>query len=44
MDKPFEANALKVRRWDDAAKVPGEVTPSLDHYLEIAARCTEKNP
>jgi phosphonate degradation associated HDIG domain protein len=42
MAKPFASNALKVRRWDDAAKVPGETTPSLAHYLEIAARCTEK--
>ncbi len=40
MAKPFAANAVKVRRWDDAAKVPGEVTPPLQRYLEIAARCT----
>jgi phosphonate degradation associated HDIG domain protein len=38
--KPFAENAMKVRRWDDAAKIPGEVTPALQHYLEIAARCT----
>ena len=37
--KPFAENAIKVRRWDDAAKVAGEVTPALGHYLEIAARC-----
>jgi phosphonate degradation associated HDIG domain protein len=37
--KPFAEHALKVRRWDDAAKVAGEVTPALGHYLEIAARC-----
>ena len=42
MEKPFAENALKVRRWDDAAKVPGETTPPLAHYLEIAGRCTEK--
>ena len=40
MAKPFAQNALKVRRWDDAAKVPGAVTAPLAHYLEIAARCT----
>ncbi len=39
MAKPFAANAVKVRRWDDAAKVPGEVTAPLPHYLEVAARC-----
>ena len=37
--KPFAAEAMKVRRWDDGAKVVGEVTPSLGHYLEISARC-----
>jgi phosphonate degradation associated HDIG domain protein len=40
MAKPFAGNALQVRRWDDAAKVPGEVTPSLQRYLAFAARCT----
>jgi phosphonate degradation associated HDIG domain protein len=39
MAKPFADNAVKVRRWDDAAKIPGETTPSLGHYLAIAARC-----
>jgi phosphonate degradation associated HDIG domain protein len=39
MAKPYAGNALKVRRWDDAAKIPGEATPPLAHYLEIAARC-----
>lgn len=37
--RPFAANAVRVRRWDDAAKVAGEVTPSIGHYLEIASRC-----
>ena len=39
MAKPFADNALKVRRWDDLAKVPGETTPPLEHYLKIASRC-----
>jgi phosphonate degradation associated HDIG domain protein len=37
--KPFARDAMRVRRWDDAAKVPGAVTPDLGHYLEIASRC-----
>ena len=37
--KPFADNALKVRRWDDRAKIAGEVTQPIAHYLEIAARC-----
>ena len=39
MAKPYAADAVRVRRWDDAAKVPGASTPSLSHYLEVAARC-----
>jgi phosphonate degradation associated HDIG domain protein len=37
--KPFAAEAMQVRRWDDSAKVPGATTPPIGHYLEIAARC-----
>ena len=37
--RPFAADAVRVRRWDDAAKVPGHPTPPLSHYLAIAARC-----
>ena len=37
--KPHARESMRVRRWDDAAKVAGAVTPPLGHYLEIAARC-----
>jgi predicted HD phosphohydrolase len=30
---------MKLRRWDDAAKVQGKPTPGLAHYLAIAERC-----
>jgi predicted HD phosphohydrolase len=33
---------MRVRRWDDAAKVPGATTPPLSHYLEVAARCAAR--
>ncbi len=39
MAKPFAADAVRVRRWDDRAKVPGLPTPPLSHYLAIAAGC-----
>jgi len=39
MAKPFAENALRVRRWDDRAKVAGATTPPIGHYLGIAARC-----
>ena len=41
MAKPYAAEAIRVRRWDDGAKVPGEATPALAHYLGIAARCAQ---
>jgi predicted HD phosphohydrolase len=37
--KPFAADAVRVRRWDDCAKIPGHATPPLSHYLAIASRC-----
>jgi phosphonate degradation associated HDIG domain protein len=36
--KPFAANAMRVRRWDDAAKVAGQRTPPIGHYLGIAEK------
>ena len=37
--RPFAAEAMRVRRWDDRAKKPGHPTPPLSHYLSIAKRC-----
>lgn len=37
--RPHAADAMRLRRWDDRAKVPGARTPPLAHYLEIAAAC-----
>lgn len=36
--KPHAAEALRLRRWDDRAKVPGAATPPLERFLGIAAR------
>ncbi|KVV09493.1 phosphonate degradation HD-domain oxygenase [Burkholderia ubonensis] len=36
--RPFAEDALRLRRWDDMAKVEGRATPDLDHYMEIVAR------
>jgi len=38
--RAFEANqyardAIDVRRWDDAAKDPGAVTPDLGHFIPL---------
>jgi phosphonate degradation associated HDIG domain protein len=43
--EPGFRSAILVRRWDDAAKVPGPVVPGLDHYrplLEVVLRTQEQ--
>lgn len=35
---PHAADALRVRLWDDAAKIAGRATPDVAHYLAIADR------
>lgn len=40
--RPHAEDAMRVRRWDDAAKVPGATTQPLSHYLEVAARCAAR--
>jgi phosphonate degradation associated HDIG domain protein len=32
---PYSAEAVALRRWDDAAKQPGRRTPPLAYYLEL---------
>jgi phosphonate degradation associated HDIG domain protein len=34
--QPHAADAVRLRRWDDLAKVAGMVTPPLAHYLRVA--------
>lgn len=34
----FHAWAVRLRRWDDLAKVPGLQTPELKHYLGVVRR------
>ena len=33
--RPFAADALRLRRWDDLAKVPGAPTPPFGHYFAM---------
>jgi phosphonate degradation associated HDIG domain protein len=35
---PFSAEAVRLRRYDDAAKVPGLATPDVDHFLPHVER------
>ncbi|KVN25072.1 phosphohydrolase [Burkholderia pyrrocinia] len=38
LQRPYAEDALRLRRWDDTAKVDGKTTPDLDHYMEVVAR------
>jgi phosphonate degradation associated HDIG domain protein len=33
--QPYAKDAVRLRRWDDAAKAIGQVTPSLDEFIPI---------
>lgn len=33
---PDAPDAIRLRRWNDLAKVAEQTTPPLDHFLEIA--------
>jgi phosphonate degradation associated HDIG domain protein len=36
---PHAAEAVRLRRWDEAAKVPGAATPPLAQFRSLLARC-----
>jgi len=35
--QPFATDAVRLRCWDDLAKVAGRATPPLEHYVALAA-------
>jgi phosphonate degradation associated HDIG domain protein len=37
--QPYAQDAVRLRRWDDLAKVSGVATPDLAHYLAVASSC-----
>ena len=36
---PHAADAVLLRRWDDEAKVPGRITPPLEHFVPFMEAC-----
>ncbi|VTU45895.1 MULTISPECIES: phosphonate degradation HD-domain oxygenase [unclassified Variovorax] len=38
IEKPFAAEAVRLRRYDDGAKVPRRPTPELPHFIRTLAR------
>ena len=41
---PYAHAAVRLRRWDDLAKVPGRQTPSLGYYLSFAEQLCQPQP
>ena len=44
LDRPFARDGVKLRMWDDLAKVPGLVTPDLAHFAAIMRTCHKVGP
>jgi predicted HD phosphohydrolase len=40
--QPHADSAVRLRLWDDLAKVPDAATPPLSHFLELAARVASR--
>jgi len=41
--RPYAADAVKVRLWDDLAKIPGAPTPPLAHFVTVL-QATARDP
>lgn len=42
--RPYFADGVRLRRWDDLAKVPSLETPSLDHFLSYVEQVQLTRP
>lgn len=41
--RPYAGDAVRLRRWDDLAKVAGKPTPDLAHYLKLVERVMQRH-
>ncbi|WP_133647169.1 phosphonate degradation HD-domain oxygenase [Paraburkholderia flava] len=41
--KPYAEDALRVRRWDDRAKIANRVTPDIGHFLDVVGGVMERH-
>lgn len=41
--RPYAADAVKLRRWDDCAKERGKATPDLDTFLSVVDRVMKQH-
>jgi phosphonate degradation associated HDIG domain protein len=42
-ERPYAADAVLLRRWDDRAKVKGKATPDLDAFLSVVDRVMKQH-
>ncbi len=42
IDRPYAKDAVKLRIWDDLAKVKGLLTPNLKYFIAIASKVNYK--
>jgi predicted HD phosphohydrolase len=42
--QPFAKDAVRVRLWDDLAKVEGAVTPPLAHFVAVLEAAQRRAP
>jgi len=38
LQQPYAQDALRLRRWDDLAKIAGKATPDIEHFLHVVER------
>jgi phosphonate degradation associated HDIG domain protein len=41
--RQYAEDAVRLRRWDDLAKVAGKPTPNLEHYLQLVERVMQRH-
>jgi phosphonate degradation associated HDIG domain protein len=39
IQQPYAQDAVTLRRWDEKAKVPGQNTPGIDHFIPFLETC-----
>lgn len=39
---PYAVDAVRLRTWDDRAKIPGKPTPGLGYFMKLLRRCAHE--
>jgi phosphonate degradation associated HDIG domain protein len=43
LQKPFAEDALQLRRWDDRAKLAGQITPPIEHFIQVVEQVMSRH-